>query len=165
MEFEVVIKNIEGFDDEKNQGFFSVPCMDNIKKSYEEIMLQINDLKNDKEIEFPEAKKLGDLIIDTYIDIQNAFTFRPIKREYREFVNSFGELIINWNNNTLNNGRIATLVTFVNRFLDVHYTLLDSAKELRKLNDYFSRMRGWMPTALDIQKIYFDMLVEDNITK
>jgi len=165
MKFEDVIKNIESFDNEKNLGFFSADCMDKIKKSYTEIMLQIDNLKNDKELEVTEAKKLGDLIIDTYIDIQNAFTFRPIKREYKDFVNSFGELIINWNNNTLNNTRIVTLVTLVNRFLDAHYTLLETSKELRKLNDYFSRMRGWMPTALDIQKTYFDMLVEDNITK
>lgn len=162
MEFEDVVKNIEEFDEEKNQGFFSPVCMENIKKSYERIVSQIDRMKKDEGLEMSEVKELSDFIVGTYVDIQNALTYRPIKKEYRDFINTFGELVINWNSNTLNTDRIITLVNFSNRFLNIHYMLIDSSRELRKLNDYFSRMRSWMPVAIDIQKTYFDMLVDNN---
>lgn len=162
MEFEDVLKTIEEFDEGKNQGFFSTLCMENIKKSYHRVMYQIDRMKEDQALEISEVQELADFIVNTYVDIQNALTYRPIKKEYREFVAAFGELIINWNNNTINSDRVTTVVNFSNRFLDIHYMLLDSSKEMRKLNDYFSRMRNWMPTALDIHKTYFDMLVDKN---
>ncbi len=162
MEFEDVVKCIEEFDEEKNQGFFSYNCMKNIKESYERIISQIDRMKNDEGLETTEVQELADFIVGTYVDIQNAMAYRPIKKEYRDFINVFGELVTNWNSNTLNSDRIITLVNFSNRFLNIHYMLIDSSRELRKLSDYFSRMRNWMPTALDIHKTYFDMLVDNN---
>lgn len=158
MELEETLQIIESYLGDISNNFIFKSYKIQLEKCFFCIKEQINIFSADGIVSNQELLITKSIILNSFISILNAITYRPIKQKDNIFVKSYCELIYNWNNNTIKDDDIKTMTDLTIILLDNHFFMIKYMKELKIIISIMNRFRSWFPISIQSAKTFFGAL-------
>jgi DNA primase catalytic subunit len=138
--------------------FLNQQSTEELKCLYEKILNDVSLLEKEEKLDDKEVIETSNRIKYINSIFLNNLYLNPITNEINSFIKSWSMLIYNWNQNTIKEKQIYNQGVLMPRIVDGHFTVLEAINNLKEISNYLSRVRGWLPPAIDISKHYFNIL-------
>ncbi len=159
MEFNEAKKHIEIFlDDKFRYEFFGKEILSIINYTYHEILKNIKDLTEDKNVKTNDD--FINKLLTSLSEVRRSVFMVPLTPAFINFVNAYTEMIYNWNDNSIKNRDISDIIFQINRIIKGHLTMNESIDILKNLTQSLRNFKNWLPPAFEISKHYIDLLNE-----
>ena len=84
----------------------------------------------------------------------------PISERNGTFLKDFCSLTFNLNNNLKKDETINTLSISIIRFVDNHFTIVESIEVLKALTKTFKDLKSWLPPSFEISKHFSTIMMK-----
>jgi len=159
MEFNESVELVKTFlNSEKCIYFISGDELNVIKETLSKVVDDIKEMmENDKCDLVDKTKDVKDIIMV----LIRSYLFNPINEDVTKFIKAFHMIIFNWNNNSVKDKEIDTLIQALNRYSECSFTMMESIDVMKTLINNMKDLKSWTPSSFDISKHYFDILSEE----